>query len=101
MLSQRPGYTHVHLTESQVTDLDYTHGPGDQGASLHGHGAHHESIEVSAVPVEGETQEPRVTLSGVTLSFLNHQVGFYAPLSQYDWLRPQISASHWLLTAQS
>ena len=89
-----------------MTDLDYTHGPGDQVASLHGHGAHHESIDHSLAPqqvsvVEGETQEPRVTHSGVTLPFLNHQVGFYAPLSQYDWLRPQISASHWLLTAQS
>ena len=86
-----------------MTDLDYTHGPGDQVASLHGHGAHHESSDHSLAPqqvsvVEGETQEPRVTHSGVTLPFLNHQVGF---MHLCDWLRPQISAAHWLLTAQS
>ena len=86
-LSQRPGYTHLHLTESQVTDLDYTYAPGDQVTSLRGHGAHHESIDHSLAPQqesieEAETQEPRVTHSGVTLPFLHHQVGLYAPLPQ-------------------
>ena len=78
-LSQRPGYTHLHLTEDQVTDLDYTYAPG-------GHGAHHDSIDHSLAHQESieeaETQEPRVTHSGVTLPFLHHQVGLYAPLPQ-------------------
>ena len=69
-----------------MTHLDYTNAPGDQVTSLRGHGAHHESIDHSLAHQESieeaETQEPRVTHSGVTLPFLHHQVGLYAPLPQ-------------------
>ena len=70
--SQRPHYTHVHLDENQVTDLDYTYAPGDQVTSLQ-----HESADTVSTE---QTHQPRVTPethSGVTLPFL-HQVGLCA-----------------------
>ena len=92
LLSQRPGYTHVHLGENQVTELDYTYGPGpgDQVANLHGHGDHHGSTDLTdhSLAHHQDSTRERVTAethSGVTLPFL-HQVGLCASVAIYIWL---------------
>ena len=83
---QRPGFTHVHLDENQVTELDYTYGPGpgDQVAALHGQGDHHGSPDHTdhSLAHHQDSRGERVT-AGVTLPFL-HQVGLCASMIGSD-----------------